>query len=614
MTQQAKRVKTSIRVLQSVIVLIVLILLGQMINLQVLQYETYSPLSRDNIVRQEYLQPARGLVYDRNGELVVDNEPIYTINVLPSAFDTTKIPLLSRLLSVNETDVRERIQKARRYSWYRPSRFYTELDLATFSLIQENIWQLPGISHQIESKRQYPSKAMASHAFGYLSELTEQEYKSLSGYMLGDKAGRSGLENIYESQLRGQLGAQYVRINALGQSVGNFDDGTLDQTPTKGNDLVTTLQLDLQMMAESLMVNKTGAIVAMNPNTGGILAMASAPLYDLNRLSGKLDRAYWAEINADTLTPLYNRAVSSRQPPGSTVKPFMSLAALYLGVIDEKTQIYNPGAFYKGREYKDLAPIGNYTVETAIQKSSNTFFFTVMDRMMAKHGLNRWHDLFAEAGLGHINNIDIPNENPGILPDSAYFDRVFGKRKWGIGDLLNLGIGQGTFAVTPLQMALVASELANGGYWVRPHLVKSIRRPNGSLIEIPVRKNKISWITEDNLRLVHRGMRKVVTEGSGRFYANLDFVEVAGKTGTSQNPHGKDHGWFICFAPLENPQIAVAVLVENGGFASISAAPIAALMLEQYFLGKIKRKWVLDRMLAFNPILENKNYSPQEDE
>jgi penicillin-binding protein 2 len=599
MEQERGRVKTSIRVLQSIVIGFGLIMLGRLVQLQIIEHDLYNPISQNNALRQEVVTPSRGLIFDRNGELLVDNEPVYTITITPNLFKENTIPLLASLVGLSEQEVRDKVKAARRYSAHRTSRLFTEVNIRTFSLIQENLWRLPGINHTIEAKRAYPSGIIASHVFGYLREVSDKEYQSSTVYQLGDKIGKTGIEASYERNLRGKNGLTFQRVNAYGQSLGRFEGGNLDIQPEKGDDIYTTLQLDIQRLAEKLMNNKVGGLVALNPHDGAIIAMVSAPQYDLNQLAGKLNTQYWSKVNADTLTPLFNRAISTRQPPGSTFKPIMGLIGLHLGQITPQTEVWNPGYFFKGRQYKDLAPVGTYNLDLAIAKSSNTYFFWLMNRMASAGQFNTWHKLLKETGLGQLNAIDLPNERSGILPDSAYFDRVYGKNRWGIGDVINLGVGQGAISASPLQMALIASEIANGGYWVRPHVVESIRRPDGTRIDIPIRKTKISWMEPMQLELIKKGMRRAILEGSGRFYGNIPGIEIAGKTGTAQNPHGKDHGWFICFAPVENPQIAVACLIENAGFGGLTAAPIASLLVEQYLYGQIKRQQVLQKMLDF---------------
>jgi penicillin-binding protein 2 len=600
--RKKKRTQISVRVLQVCIIILGLIIIGRLFQLQILEYDTYNPLSRENSLRQEVIKPARGLIYDRNGNLLVDNEPIYTITITPASYDEKNTPILADLMNIPVEEVEKRVQEAREYSFYRSSRIFTEVDFKTFSVIQENIWKLPGVGHQIESKRHYPIDSLqASHILGYLREVSKKEYLKTKNYHLGDKVGKSGLEMAYEEYLRGNMGTEYIQVNAMGQNLGSYKDGAIDEAPQEGADLYTTIDTELQLLAEELMEGKQGAVVALNPNDGSVLSMVSAPQYDIRRLSGRIDSEYWKSVNADTTNPLYNRAVSGRQPPGSTFKPIMALMGLELGIITPKTEIDNPGYYSRGRIYNDLADPGKYDVGKALQESSNTFFFWLMDKIALEKGIDKWHQLASTFGLGQHNNIDLPNEVSGTLPDSAFLNRVIGKGKWGIGDQLNLGVGQGFMAVSPLQMALVAAEIGNGGYYVQPHVVQSINQNNGERLLTNPQKEKIKWISPKHLETVKDGMRRVVTKGSGRWYADLDSIKVAGKTGTAQNPHGRDHGWFICFAPMDDPKIAVAVLVENGGYGSISAAPIASLLVEQYMTGEISRSYVYDYVKTFEP-------------
>ena len=611
--RRKQRIRTSIRVLQIGMIALGLLILGRLVQLQIVEHDTYDPISRENSLRQEIVKPARGLIFDRKGKLIVDNEPIYSITITPVSFDESNTEKLASLMNIPLEEVQKRIEEAQQYSWYRSSRLFTEVDFKTFSVIQENIWQLPGIGHQIESKRHYPVDSMkASHVLGYLREVSEKEYEQHQNYHLGDKIGKSGLEMVYEEHLRGEQGVQYLKVNAMGQTIGPYQDGDIDEAPVEGSDLYTTLDSELQLLAEELMKGKQGAVVALNPDDGSVLSLVSAPQYDIRRLAGRIDTEYWQSINVDSTKPLYNRAISGRQPPGSTFKPLMGLMGLEMDLITPQTTIDNPGYYYRGRRYNDLADPGKYDLEKAIAQSSNTYFLWLMDEMSTKRSINRWHDLASDFGLGQLDHIDLPYETSGILPDSTYLNRVLGERRWGIGDLINLGIGQGFISVSPLQMALVASSIANGGYRVQPHLVKSIRRSDGTVLFTDARKEKIEWVDPSELAVVTEGMSQVVAEGSGRWYAKLDSIAVAGKTGTAQNPHGRDHGWFICFAPVDNPQIAVAVLMENAGYGSISAAPVASLLVEKYLTGEIKRKYVYDYVLNFEP--RDSDSSSDEDE
>lgn len=599
-----QHIRSSIRVLQVTMIGFCLILVGRLYQLQILDFDTYNPLSKKNSIRQEYVNPARGLIYDRNGNLLVDNEPIYTITITPSDYDTTETPLLAQLLGVKISDLNDRIDEAKQYSWYRKSRLYSDVNFKVFSRIQENIWRLPGIGHQIESKRHYPAPAEASHILGYLREVSEKVYNESDRYQLGDKIGRSGLEAVYENFLRGHLGTSYKLINAFGQEMGPYDDGKLDENPVQGADLYTTIDTSLQAMAEKLMANKPGAIVALDPRDGSVLALVSSPEYDLSKISGRLDKNYWQKINTDTLMPLYNRAISAQEPPGSTFKPLLGLIGLHMGLITPNDIVHCTGVYYKGRAYKDEEAHGNVNLEKAIQVSCNVYFFTLMDKIASTGRLNEWYRYAKSFGLGSLNYIDLPGENSGILPDSSYFNKTFGVRKWSIGDVINLGIGQGVLSVTPLQMALVAAELGNGGYKIQPHIVRAIRESNGTVLKThPIRK-KIAWVSEKNLSYIQAGMRRVVTEGTARWYANVNNIKIAGKTGTAQNPHGNDHAWFISFAPYKNPKIAMAVFVENAGFGATTAVPISTLLIEKYLTGHY-REWLYKQMLKYNPYSKN---------
>lgn len=598
-----QRSKASIRVLQFIIIGGLLIMLGRIFQLQILDYETYSPMSMQNSLRMEVVNPARGLIYDRHGTIIVENQPIYTIIITPSHFDRKNLPLLAELLQLDEEVVLNRIVEAQQYSWHRTSRLFTEVSFEVFSNIQENLWQLPGIGHLIESKRNYPSNVMASHINGYLSEANREEYLRSGHLRLGDKIGRSGLEMIYEDYLRGEKGTSYITVNAFGQALGLYDNGSLNVSPTKGADLITTLDADLQALAEILMENKQGGLVAIDPHTGGILSIVSAPQFDLSKLSGRIDQSYWQELNTNPRTPLYNRAISSRQPPGSTFKPFMGLVGLHLGLITPEWELYNPGYYVRGRRYNDLADPGQYNLHKSIQKSSNTYFFWMMERIATRGLLNQWSSLIQDFGMGPINQVDLPFERTGIVPDSTYMNTTFGERRWGLGDLISLGVGQGMVSVSPLQMAVATASLANGGYRVQPHVVSAIRQIDGEIQYTNPEMNKIEWIQPRYLEIIKEAMKAALLDGGSNYFGAIPGIEIAGKTGTSQNPHGENHGWFIAYAPADDPQIAIAVLMENSGFGSVSATPIASLLIEQYLTGTTTRQHIYNHVINFQPTI-----------
>jgi len=472
-SNSSNRIRTSILALQVIMVLLCLVVLGRVFYLQIVQYDVYDELGEKNSIRQEYVDPARGLIYDRNMKLLVDNQPIYSITITPVNFEDENIPLLAQLLEEPDSLINVLVNDAKRYSRFRTSKLISDIDFKAFSLIQENLWQLPGIGHQIDSKRNYPAEMTGSHIFGYLREADESDYQSNESIRLGDKIGKSGLELIYEEDLKGDLGINYLKVNALGQSLGRFNDEKNSIAPVQGDNIITTIDADLQAFAEKLMKGKSGGIVAMNPNNGEILALVSSPEYEVRKLAGRIDKEYWQFINSDSTRPLYNRAISSRQPPGSTFKPLMGIIGLHLGIVTPQTEIYNSGYYIRGRAYKDLADPGLYNMESAIAHSSNTYFFSVMDKIATTGQLNAWSKLAKDFGLGVPNDVDLPSANRGILPDSTYLDRRFGKKKWGLGDVLNFGIGQGLVSASPLQIAQMTSSIVNGGYKIDPHLLKA---------------------------------------------------------------------------------------------------------------------------------------------
>lgn len=580
-------------------------ILGRIFYLQVIEYEVYEALGEKNSLRQMYVDPARGLIYDRNGELLVDNQPIYSVTITPVNFDDSKISLLAELLGESDSLVTTMVDKAKNYSRFRSSKLISDISFKSFSLIQENLWQLPGIGHQIDSKRNYPSEMMGSHIFGYLREADNKDYEGNEAIRLGDKIGKSGIEMIYENSLKGERGVDYLTVNALGQTIGTFADQKTEKPPIQGNNIITTIDAELQVFAEELMKGKSGGVVVMKPKTGEILALVSSPEYDVRKLAGRIDKEYWQFINSDSTRPLYNRAISSRQPPGSTFKPLMGIIGMHLGIITPETEIYNSGYYMRGRPYKDLAPPGNYVLESAIAKSSNTYFLHIMDKIATSGKLNEWSKLANDFGLGVQSSIDLPSANKGIIPDSTYLDRRFGKKKWGLGDILNFGIGQGLVSASPLQIAQMTSTIANGGYKIKPHLMYAIEKSNGEIIKNPVYTEKIDWVKDYYLTSVKEGMRQNVIEGSGRFYGPIPDIEIAGKTGTAQNPFGFSHGWYTSFAPYDNPEIVVTAFIENAGWASVSAVPVASLIIEKYLTGEIKRQWIYDRVINFEAKEDN---------
>lgn len=590
MPQQHLRV----RVFAVVVIFITVLFLARAAQLQLIDTEVYSGTSRSNSIHTRLIEPARGVIYDRTGQLLVDNEPTYTIRITPVFFDSTKTDLLARLLRVSPQTVHDRLEDARDWSPYKPSRAFREVPDTVFARVQENLYRLPGVDYVVDEKRRYHG-VQASHLLGYVKEISRQQLDRLeaSGYRLGDRLGQAGIESAYDSTLRGRRGREFKLVNVHGQEVGSYRNGQEDIPPKSGPDVHMTIDAGLQAVAESLFVNKQGAAVALDPNTGEILSLLSSPDYDPSVLAGKISDDVWSRLQQDPMDPLFNRATMSQQPPGSTFKPFMALVGLEEGVITRNTEIYCPGYYtYRGHVFQCHGePHGSVSVMEAITESCNTFFFTVMMRL----NFQEWYDWGEMFGFGDRIQTDLPKQAPGILPDSAYFDRTYGEGKWTRGYLVSLGIGQGNVGVTPLQLAQYAGALANGGTLYPPHAVKQIVDAQTGAVRTPeLPSPRLLPVDSEHMTTVRKGMRGLVMDKG--VFLQWNGPEAAGKTGTAQNPHGEDHAWFIGFAPYDDPEIAVAVLVEHGGFGATVSAPLAGLMIEKYLNGEIadNRQWVYE--------------------
>ncbi len=577
------------RVLYLLITLVFLVFLYRLIELQVIYNQQYGKQATENSVRIIPKEPIRGYMYDRNGVLVVDNRAAFTVTVMPYEFNERTIPILARLLGMEDAEVREIIQKGAKYSRFVPVKVKRDVDYRTLAALEENRDRLPGVDYQIESTRTYTTNARASHILGYTKEISEAQLSRLTSdeYTQGDIVGASGIEARYESVIRGKKGAEYATVNVRGQVVEAFDEGRKDKPAVDGLDLHLTMDFALQTLAESLFADKRGALVAIDPRDGGVLAFVSKPDYDLSLLSGVTPKHVWRALNTDPERPLFNRASLTRYPPGSTFKMILAIAALEKGILTTESQIHCGGSFaYGDKVFKDLGVHGSINVVTAIQRSCNVFFY----KLMLQVGLDNWSHYGSEFGFGKQTGIDISEESAGLLPTTAYMNKRYGPKGWTRGFLISLGIGQGELGVTPVQMAAYAAALANKGAYHEPQAVNYHidRATNKKIVkEHSTRQIQLSERTWD---LVREGMRRAVEEAGGTAgSARVRGVQSAGKTGTAQNPHGKDHAWYVGFAPYDQPRIAIAVMVENAGFGGSVAAPIAGLCIEQFLHGRLIR-------------------------
>ncbi|HUI66395.1 MAG TPA: penicillin-binding protein 2 [Bacteroidota bacterium] len=576
------------RVMYSVIVLVFFLFFIRLCQLQMIYSKEYGKKSEENSIRTIPKEPIRGTIYDRNGVLVVDNRPAFSVTVMPFEFDKRTIPYLSRLLSLEPDFISDRLKKGESYSRFVPVKIKRDIDFRILSALEENRERLPGVDYLVESKRFYTTNALASHILGYTKEISESQLKALGEeYAPGDVAGSAGLEAEYESTLRGRKGAELSLVNVRGQVIGRFENGKNDVPAVEGNDLILTMDFGLQAFAESLMTSRRGALVAIDPNDGGILAMVSKPDYDLSYFSGVTPPDIWRSLNTDQASPLFNRATLTRYPPGSTFKMILAIAALETGTITPAWHVTCPGFFRFGNKiFKDTHIHGTVSLIEAIARSCNVYFY----QLMLRTGLDPWSHYGEEFGFGRLTGIDTYEENPGLLPTTEYLDKRYGKNGWTRGFLPSLAIGQGEVGVTPLQMACYAAALANRGEYRQPHVARAIIEKAPRTIDtltFPMRHIAVSAATWD---VVREGMRRVVEEPGGTGgMARVPGVQSAGKTGTAQNPHGPDHAWYIGFAPFDHPRIAIAVLVENAGFGGTAAAPLAGLCIERYLYGHLIR-------------------------
>jgi penicillin-binding protein 2 len=557
--------------------------------MQIIQHHTYDEKSADNSIKPIEQTPLRGVFFDRNGEVIVNNIPAYTLRITPAYYNRKLNKLLETVLDVDSGYIDKILYNNRIYSKYIPIRIKRGVDFNVISWYEENSEDLPGVDYIVEMQRGYPAGIMGSHMFGYTKEISPQQLKKDDYYKPGDYVGYNGIEKQYESYLRGEKGYKYVLVDSRRREIGRYKNGAEDLASIKGNDLVLCIDADVQRIAEQELKGKRGAVVAIEPKTGEVLALASSPDYDLNEFSYVTSREFLQKLYNDPDKPSFNRATMSPKPPGSTFKPLEAIAALDMGVIDTTTTFVCPGYFTFGRVFKCDAVHGRLNVIHAIEKSCNVFFYN----LIFKIGMDKWSEYARRFGFSKETGIDIGEESPGFIPDSKYYEKMYGPN-WPRSIMASLGIGQGEVSVTPIQLAQYVSLIANDGVTYTPHIVKGYLE-NGSRKFIPFKFKKIDvGINKRIFDIVKRGMYLVVN-GSGTAAASRSReIQFAGKTGTAQNPHGKDHALFIGFAPFKDPQIALAVVIENVGFGATYAAPIAKKMIEGYLLkDKIKKENII---------------------
>ena len=602
-------------IILSIFVASAVILSLKAVQIQLLD-TSFKQRAQQTTMNKKKLYPTRGLIYDRNGELLVANEPNYELKLVYSQMDPNMdTTLFCELLEIDKETFEKRVNKNWknvRFSKLKAFQFAKNISPEKYAKIQEHLFQFPGFYTDMRNVRTYPHKS-SSHVLGYLGEANQRQIDAEgSVYELGDFLGSVGLEKMYEEELRGKKGVEVMLRDNLGRNVEEYDGGRLNLYPVPGDYLVTGLDLDLQKFGEQLMANKRGSIVAIEPATGEILTSLSSISYDPNlmSMSNNRDSAYTTMLADSINRPLIDRSVMAKYPPGSIIKPVMSLIALQEGITTAARSVPCDGVYEVARGFTQRchAHPKAYGVSGAIQYSCNSYFYQMMKEMIEKYGysnpgqgLDMVMDHLKTFGLGNRLGVDISYENSGNIPSAEFYDKLHNTKysKWRSSYILSLGIGQGELELTTLQMANLAAIIANRGVFYPPHLIKGFNNPE---IDIPLnyRTAKEVNIDKEYFEPVINGMEQAILNGTAGL-AQLSGISICGKTGTSEN-RGKDHSVFFAFAPKENPQIAIAVFIENGGWGGSYAAPIASLMIEQYLNNSIdpKRKWILERMLNAN--------------
>lgn len=599
-----------------VFILVGLIYISRLFYIQVVD-DTYKLDARNQAFRYTTEFPIRGYIYDRNNKLLVYNEAAYDLMVLPKNVKNIDTMDLCSLLGITKEQFLKKMKKATQApnSPRKESVFEKQLSPKDYASLQEVLYRFPGFFVQSRTLRKYPKK-IAAHMLGYIGEADKRTTEKDPYYREGDYLGISGIEKSYEKVLRGKKGMHIIMKDVNNRDMGSYMNGLYDTAAISGKPLTTTIDADLQEYAEQLMQNKIGSVVAIDPSTGEILAIVTSPTYDPNLFVGRARNKNFAELSLDSIgKPLFNRSTMASYPPGSTFKLVMALIGLNEGVLKPETR------YPCARGYPPLGgrpkchPHGSpMDLEGAIGTSCNSYFSYVFKSVIEDKKYHNtykayanWREIATSFCLGTKTGSDLANELRGNVPSIAYYDKIFGKGSWKASTVISLGIGQNELGITPLQNANLVAIIANKGWYYTPHIVKAINgNPNDTILD----KFKIKHYTKIKdtaiYNIVIAGMAKAV-EGGTAAALKIEGIPYCAKTGTAQNPHGKDHSVFVCFAPKDNPKIAIGILIENAGFGSTYAGPIARLMMEKYLKGKITRPDLEKRMFETDLIHKGKN-------
>ena len=587
--------KSRYRVVIGIFLVISIIFITRLFYIQVLN-ENYKFSANNNVLRYDVQQAVRGLIYDRDSNLIVANVPAYDLMIVPREMKGNILDTFAfcQLTSISKEDFIKKYKKAADYSGYKESVFIKHINLKNSSTLAEKLFQFPGFHLRKINMRDYPSN-VATHIIGYLGEVNLSKTKEDKYYTKGDLTGVSGVEAAYEKELRGKKGMAIKLVDVHNRNQGKFQQGKFDTLAIAGESLVSTIDIKLQGYGENLMKNKIGAIVAIEPSSGEILSLISSPTYNPNLLIGRERSKNYKLLSQDENKPLFNRALQGTYPPGSIFKLVNGLIALQEDVINKETYLKcNNGYNYAKDKIVGCHPHQEkVNLIKAIEISCNTYFCNLYYNYFKKFtssndAYNNWYSHVASFGIGDYLNNDFINGNKGKLPNSSYFNTIY-KGSWNANTIISMAIGQGELLLTPIQMANMTAVLANRGFYYTPHIIKSVSGKEN--IDSIFTVKKYCSIDKNKFKPIINGMEQVVAgkEGTAQNCRNTNYT-ICGKTGTAQNPHGEDHSIFIAFAPKEKPKIAIAVYVENGGWGSTWAAPIATLMIEQYLTDSITNK------------------------
>lgn len=595
-------------VIQTIFISVAILLLARLFYIQVID-KSYYLMAETNATRHLINYPARGVILDRKNKVLAQNEPVYDIMVIPrevKPFDTLEF---CRLLGIDKAGFDKRFKKATVYSPYRASIFEKQLSSRLWGSLQEKMWQFAGFFVQPRTVRSYPDST-AAQFLGYIGEVSDRVIKNSEGseweYRPGDYIGISGVEKAYEKELRGTRGQTNVMVDAHGRIQGKYKAGKYDVPAVAGENLYSSLDLTLQKLGEKLMTNKVGSVVAIEPGTGEILAFVSSPGYDPNIMVGRERSDNFKRMSTDPYKPMLIRPIQAKYAPGSSFKPLSALVSLQEGLLTPGTTYYCIHGYWAGNHWVACEHFDGLTNLTkGIKMSCNNYFCNVFNNMMTKNGGGNIREAFTDwrkrvtlFGLGSKLNIDLPNEYPGYVPTPEFYDKGYGKNRWRSSTIISLAIGQGELGATPLQLANLECTIANRGFYYTPHLIKGIGENKVIKDEFHVKHDV--GISPEFFNPVIDGMQQVVESGTAA-NARIPGIIMCGKTGTVQNSRGKNHSVFVAFAPRDNPKIAIAVIVENAGYGSVWAAPIASYMVEQYLRDSISRpRYEIENMINAN--------------